>query len=78
MKLQITINGHSREFSESESVKTISDLVAKLDLKADRVAVERNGELAARATWHLAELQQGDRLELVHFVGGGSKSECNS
>jgi len=42
-----------------------------MDLKADRVAVEHNGEIAPRADWGGIPVSSGDRLEVVHFVGGG-------
>ncbi|MGB6110813.1 MAG: sulfur carrier protein ThiS [Acidobacteriaceae bacterium] len=42
-----------------------------MQLKADRVAVERNGDIVARATWADVRLEDGDKLEVVQFVGGG-------
>jgi sulfur carrier protein len=42
-----------------------------LALKGDRVAVERNGEIAARTSWPAVMVADGDRIEVVHFVGGG-------
>ena len=47
------------------------DLVADLGLKGDRVAIEHNGNIVPRAEWANTGLQDGDRLEIVHFVGGG-------
>jgi thiamine biosynthesis protein ThiS len=44
----------------------------ELGLKADRVAVELNREIAARGSWDSTQLKDGDRLEIVQFVGGGS------
>lgn len=66
--MRIQLNGASFELEPGES---ISGLLARLDLSDKRVAVERNGEIApasARASTLLAE---GDRIEIVHFVGGG-------
>jgi thiamine biosynthesis protein ThiS len=42
-----------------------------LGIKADRIAVERNGEIARRSEWATTPVQNGDRLEIVQFVGGG-------
>ncbi len=66
MKLQI--NGETREFP---SPLTLSGLVETLGMKSDRVAIELNREIAARDTWAQTSLSEGDRLEIVHFVGGG-------
>ena len=65
----LTINGRERSFPE---IQAPTPLAAVLDLRADRVAVEHNGELAPRGSWAQAEVCSGDRLEVVHFVGGGS------
>ena len=66
MKLQI--NGDSREFS---STLTLAALVEQLGMKQDRVAVELNHEIVPRDRWQQTNLAEGDRLEIVHFVGGG-------
>ena len=71
MPLSLLINGHSRSFPEMKSPSTLDLLVAELGLKADRVAIELNGEIAPRAGWAATALHEGDRLEVVHFVGGG-------
>jgi len=68
MGLSVVLNGNVRELG---SATTLAELVAELGLKADRVAVERNGEIVARETWIEVVLQAGDKLEVVHFVGGG-------
>ena len=70
MKLQI--NGEEREFSPSGLPFTLAALVESLGMKADRVAVELNRDIIPRDRWTGTHLQEGDRLELVHFVGGGS------
>jgi len=46
-------------------------LIEQLGMKGDRVAVELNREIVARADWTQTRLNDGDRLEVVHFVGGG-------
>jgi sulfur carrier protein len=69
--MQLVINGQQKDFPTLVENAKISDLLAQLGLKSDRVAVEQNGEIIPRSTWDSAPLQSGDRLEIVHFVGGG-------
>ena len=49
----------------------VSNILTELGLKADRVAVELNRELVPRDRWPQTQLSEGDKLEIVHFVGGG-------
>lgn len=69
--LAILLNGQSRTISSLNSPTTLDLLVAALELKADRIAIEHNGEIASRTVWTTTPIQSGDRLEIVHFVGGG-------
>ncbi len=69
--LTIQLNGAARTFDELGPAATVSALVEVLGFRADRVALERNGEIVSRATWPETLVQPGDRIELVHFVGGG-------
>jgi len=69
--MKLTINGHERDFPALAAPATIESLVETLGLKGDRVAIELNGEIAARSGWAVAPLAEGDELEIVHFVGGG-------
>ncbi|MCU1331676.1 MAG: sulfur carrier protein ThiS [Candidatus Angelobacter sp.] len=66
------INGEQRDFPDG---LTVASLVAQLGMKPDRVAVELNLEIVSRAQWDTTTLKAGDKLEVVHFVGGG-KSLC--
>lgn len=66
--MTIQINGEPRQFAGS---LTVAALVEELGMKADRVAVELNREIVPRDRWPATELHDGDRLEIVHFVGGG-------
>ena len=52
---------------------TLAALVDWLQLPADRVAVERNLEIVPRNQWSETKIGEGDRLEVVHFVGGGAR-----
>jgi thiazole synthase len=63
----ITLNGEARR---TQAI-TIADLVRELELKPEKVAVERNGAIVPRSTLEQAILGAGDTLEIVHFVGGG-------
>ena len=72
MPLTIILNGHSRSFAALSPSSTLEQLIADLGLKGDRVAVEHNGEIVPRTRWAETALSEGDRLEMVHFVGGGS------
>lgn len=64
----IAVNGELRPYEEG---MTITDLVRALDLEAQRVAVEVNGTIVARAVFDDALLHDDDKVEIVHFVGGG-------
>lgn len=65
----LTINGEPRDFPDG---LTLAALISQLGMKADRVAVELNLEIVPRANWDSTLLKNGDKLEIVHFVGGGS------
>jgi sulfur carrier protein len=69
--MKLIVNGRGREFPELESDSGLLRLIELLQLKADRVAVERNGDIVPRATWAEVHLEDGDKLEVVQFVGGG-------
>jgi sulfur carrier protein len=70
--MKLTINGRDRVFAELDTDSRLHHLVELLQLKADRVAVERNGEIVPRAQWVDTLVEDGDKLEVVQFVGGGS------
>jgi thiamine biosynthesis protein ThiS len=66
--MQITLNGNTREVEDG---MTLAALVAQLALKTDRIAAERNLALVPRAQYAATVLADGDKLEIVTFVGGG-------
>jgi thiamine biosynthesis protein ThiS len=66
--LRLIINGESREFEDDLNV---SELIRKLGLSSGRVAVELNLQVLRRADWSNTNLKDGDKLEIIHFVGGG-------
>ncbi|WP_122466234.1 sulfur carrier protein ThiS [Brevundimonas lutea] len=65
--MQITVNGEPRETEAA----TLSQLVAELSLDPNKVAIERNLEIVPRSLHAATPLGEGDRLEIVQFVGGG-------
>ena len=69
--LTIQLNGQPRAFAELASPADLASVVSALGLKADRIAVEHNGTIVRRAEWPETQIAEGDRLEIVHFVGGG-------
>ncbi len=66
--MNVTINGHAR----TASAENLTALVEELAIKPDRVAIELNREIVPRDRWHQTRLNDGDQLEIVHFVGGGA------
>jgi thiazole synthase len=72
--ITLTLNGDLRRFRIHA---TVADLVRDIGLDPAKVAVERNLEIVARSTLEDVVLADGDRLEIVHFVGGGQDSAPN-
>ena len=70
MAVTITLNGQSRDLELLPGC-TLLDLLAYLQLKVDQVALEQNGQIVRRNQWPETPLVNGDRLEIVQFVGGG-------
>ncbi len=66
--MKLLLNGEERSFADG---LTLASLVEQLGLKADRVAIELNRSIVRRDDWPATTLHDGDRLEIVHFVGGG-------
>jgi thiamine biosynthesis protein ThiS len=71
--MNIVINGEPRDFTDLSDPATVADLVSTLNLKGDRVAIEQNGDIVPRPKWAETPLTAGDKLEIVHFVGGGRR-----
>lgn len=66
--MRLQINGEEKQFDDGLS---LAQLVERLGMKGDRVAVERNRDIVPRSQWAETVLNDGDKLEIVHFVGGG-------
>jgi sulfur carrier protein len=69
--MNFVINGQPRSFDELASTARLADLLTVLGLQQDRVAVEHNGAIVSRPAWATTPVAEGDRFEIVHFVGGG-------
>ena len=69
MALRLSLNGESREFP---SPLTVDELLRHLALDPAKVAVERNLEIVPRSTYRAVGLSEGDKLEIVQFIGGGN------
>ncbi len=66
--MRLTVNGEAREV---EGVTTLAELVAALGLDVRKVALERNLEIVPRSLHGATAVADGDRIEIVQFVGGG-------
>ncbi len=70
MTISILLNGQKRELLSPS--RTVRDVIDDIGFKPDRVAVEVNGSIVSRALWSETTLADGDKVELVQFVGGGA------
>jgi thiamine biosynthesis protein ThiS len=64
----IQVNGENRE---TPAGTTVTGLLSQLGLNAGRVAIERNLRILPKARWEETQVAEGDRFEIVQFVGGG-------
>ena len=69
--MHLLVNGEPKDCPE---LTTLEQFIEHLGMQGDRVAVELNREIVPRARWLETLLRDGDRLEIVHFVGGGTNS----
>lgn len=67
-EITITLNGESRNVPENADLTAVLE---RLSLPHQRVAIELNGRVIRRADWPDTVVSSGDKLEVVHFVGGG-------
>jgi thiamine biosynthesis protein ThiS len=66
--VRLTVNGETRDGIHAASV---AGLISELGLDGRKVAVERNLEIVPRSLYADTALADGDRIEIVHFIGGG-------
>jgi len=68
--MQVYVNGELKELTGTPS---LTELVTQLELPAARIAIELNREVVRRGEWGCTMLKDEDRIEIVHFVGGGAR-----
>ena len=68
--MQVQVNGEARTLTAG---LTVTGLLRELDIKPDRVAVELNLTILDRSEFDRKNLQDGDRIEIISFIGGGSR-----
>lgn len=66
--MHITINGEPRAFTHD---MTVGELIEQLELDQQRIAIERNMTIISRSDYQHTELEEGDDIEIVEFIGGG-------
>ena len=66
--MQIILNGTEKNFQDQISIAT---LIRELGLDKRKIAVERNREIVPRTAFNSVSLCEGDKIEIVHFIGGG-------
>ena len=69
--INIHVNGEARAW---HCGATVADLLRELDIKTERVAVELNLEILDRSVFDQRQIKDGDRVEIMSFIGGGSSS----
>ncbi len=67
--MKVYVNGELREVD----APSLAELVAQLELPVARIAIELNREVVRRSEWGSTMLKDEDRIEIVHFVGGGAR-----
>ncbi|MBL4775083.1 MAG: sulfur carrier protein ThiS [Mariprofundus sp.] len=65
--MEIQLNGEKR----SVAAQNLADLVGELGLEQRMIAIERNLEVVPKSQYDATRLQEGDRIEVVHMIGGG-------
>jgi len=68
--MNVYVNGERKEFCGAPS---LAQLVTQLELPVARIAIELNREVVRRSEWQSTILKDEDRIEIVHFVGGGAR-----
>ena len=71
--IAIVLNGEPKEIAPGQS---ILELLKSLNLPLERLAVEHNLKIVKRDRWNSQALEDGDKVEIVQFVGGGSAGNC--
>ncbi|MEM8800635.1 MAG: sulfur carrier protein ThiS, partial [Pseudomonadota bacterium] len=69
--IKIELNGEAKEFDEA---MTLAEMLGTLGFQPERVALERNREIVPRSLYGEIKFDEGDKIEVVHFIGGGDHS----
>jgi thiamine biosynthesis protein ThiS len=72
--IHIHVNGETRGWRPGG---TVADLLSDLEIRAERVAVELNREILDRSAFAQRDLRDGDRIEILSFIGGGAGRSIN-
>ena len=67
--MYLIVNGH--RYDNLEDDMTMSELLDYLKLPAIKIAIERNREIISKSTYNTVRLNDGDIMEIIHFIGGG-------
>ena len=67
--MYLIVNGH--RYDNLEDDMTMSELLVYLKLPAKKIAIERNREIISKSTYNTVRLNDGDIIEIIHFIGGG-------
>ena len=71
--MQVQVNGEERTLAAGV---TVAGLLTELDIRPDRVAVELNLNILDRSEFDRRSLQEGDRIEIISFIGGGARERA--
>ena len=71
--MHIQVNGEERTLAAGA---TVAGLLTELDIRPDRVAVELNLNILDRSEFDRRSLQEGDRIEIISFIGGGARERA--
>ena len=74
--MNLKINGEMRHISDVSSSTKLEELLSALTVRKNLVAIALNETIIPRVQWEQTPVVSGDRIEIVHFVGGGSRLEC--
>ncbi len=66
--MKVFINGETKEISDEFN---LSELLENLSLPSERIAIELNKEVVRKRDWENVKIADADRIEIIHFVGGG-------
>jgi sulfur carrier protein len=72
MSLKLKVNGELRSVPAATNPAGLESILAALPVRKELIAVALNDTIVPRAAWRQTLVSEGDRLEIVHFVGGGS------